>query len=865
VVGTDLAQAFAMSKLALARGVAVLLLSTGWGRAHAQDSIPWSEQERAFFEDGAALLIAQEERDKLLRLEPEARRRQIEGFLARDPQPDTAANELRVGIAARQRLAFEGQVPSGDVRFLLRFLHGSPSAVQRVDCGEVFVPSEVWTFAGADGAARRVVLFRKPGGSGWELWRPADGKPALYTEPMRYWLSVQPRRIDTKHCAEAKLLDEVTGIKGLGESAESRKGEGAVRGNDDLLAPPADLAAWAARAAIDAGSGGLSGAEAVAEQLPVSSVQVRFPAREGGRMVTEIAIELPVGAAATVQDGDALVRRLSAQGVLERRGEHFEDFRLRFRAKGAPDEKAAVVIERRLRPGEAFVARIWLTDDLSGRRALVTRGFLVPSAPESGLAPLRAATAMPAAAPEPVAERAAEPVSADAIALVPPTEDAVAVTWRTVALTTGQRIRKVAFFVDGARQLTVGRPPFSAELRLTPLPTEQLVRAEGLDETGTVVATAELLLNPRDGRAGVRIVEPAAAVGAARETKVRLAVTVPNGRLVRAVELRLNERLVATLRSAPWEALLRLPAEDLVFLVAEVILDDGTGATATRTLRSSGYIDEVNVESVELYLAVRDGAGEIVRDLRQEEVSVLEAGKAQVIQRFEWVKTLPLRLGVVIDCSGSMSSALAEAQGAAQAFLRAIMKPGDQAFLESFSGSPTLDLPLTDDTGALIFALNGLRAQGPTALHDALVQGLRQLAGTRGQRALVLLADGEDNASAIAFEDALEYARRSGTAIYTIGLDLPFPGFGVRQKLQRLAEETGGQAFIANRASELDAIYATIEEELRSRYLIVYQRDSACGSDTLPPSSCPLELKLRKGVQARVTRVVASAPAKPST
>jgi hypothetical protein len=121
----------------------------------------------------------------------------------------------------------------------------------------------------------------------------------------------------------------------------------------------------------------------------------------------------------------------------------------------------------------------------------------------------------------------------------------------------------------------------------------------------------------------------------------------------------------------------------------------------------------------------------------------------------------------------------------------------------------------------------------------------------------VVLSDGDDNSSAITFQNAVEYARRSGTVIFTIGLDLPASGFGVRNKLQELASSTGGKAFFAGKASQLQTIYADIEEELRSRYLIVYQRSGGCVEDQ---TACPVEVRLPSGMKARVTRVVGDKP-----
>ena len=79
---------------------------------------------------------------------------------------------------------------------------------------------------------------------------------------------------------------------------------------------------------------------------------------------------------------------------------------------------------------------------------------------------------------------------------------------------------------------------------------------------------------------------------------------------------------------------------------------------------------------------------------------------------------------------------------------------------------------------------------------------------------MVLLSDGDDTSSAMAYRDALEYARRSGVTIYTIGLNVGKLQTGVRGKLTELARETGGRTFFISQASELTLVYKEIEEEL---------------------------------------------------
>jgi len=144
-----------------------------------------------------------------------------------------------------------------------------------------------------------------------------------------------------------------------------------------------------------------------------------------------------------------------------------------------------------------------------------------------------------------------------------------------------------------------------------------------------------------------------------------------------------------------------------------------------------------------------------------------------------------------------------------------------------FAQRPSLLMPLTSDAMAVEAAFRDLPAIGNTSLHDALVYSLYQFRGIRGRKALVLLSDGDDSSSLVTFEDALAFAQRSGVAIYTIGLDIGKLSLGIRDKLDRLATETGGRTFYIERADELASVYGEIERELRSQYFLAFAPDPA--------------------------------------
>jgi Ca-activated chloride channel family protein len=113
-----------------------------------------------------------------------------------------------------------------------------------------------------------------------------------------------------------------------------------------------------------------------------------------------------------------------------------------------------------------------------------------------------------------------------------------------------------------------------------------------------------------------------------------------------------------------------------------------------------------------------------------------------------------------------------------------------------------------------------LRAEESTALYDAIVRSLYNFHDVRGQKALILISDGKDTASKFTFDQALEYARRAGVPIYAIAIDIELTDIDARYHLGRFCTETGGNVYYIHGTSELDRVYADIQSELRSQYIL---------------------------------------------
>ena len=236
------------------------------------------------------------------------------------------------------------------------------------------------------------------------------------------------------------------------------------------------------------------------------------------------------------------------------------------------------------------------------------------------------------------------------------------------------------------------------------------------------------------------------------------------------------------------------------------------------------------VDLVSLSVTVNDGA-RYVTDLEEADFEIFEDGIKQQATFFSKVQE-PIALAILIDTSASMESKLETAQEAAIGFARR-MRRGDVMEVIDFDGQVTILQPFTSDQQLLERAIRQATANGSTSLYNAIYVSLKDLKRARARRteeirreAIVVLSDGDDTSSLVAYDEVLDLAKRSETAIYAIGLR---QGEGPRREfkeaefvLRQLSQETGGRAYYPGTVAELPKIYEQIAQELSSQYSIGY-------------------------------------------
>ena len=183
----------------------------------------------------------------------------------------------------------------------------------------------------------------------------------------------------------------------------------------------------------------------------------------------------------------------------------------------------------------------------------------------------------------------------------------------------------------------------------------------------------------------------------------------------------------------------------------------------------------VGIEVVSLNVTVTDGTNRYVTDLDEAMFSIFEDGVMQDVSYFNR-SNQPIALALLLDTSASMEDKLATAQEAAVGFARRL-RTADVAEVIDFDSRVEIVQPFTNDSLALERAIQQTAAGGSTALYNAIYISLKELKKIQARnvdevrrQAIIVLSDGEDTSSLVSFEEVLELAKRSETAIYAIGL-----------------------------------------------------------------------------------------------
>ena len=264
------------------------------------------------------------------------------------------------------------------------------------------------------------------------------------------------------------------------------------------------------------------------------------------------------------------------------------------------------------------------------------------------------------------------------------------------------------------------------------------------------------------------------------------------------------------------------------FLTASGVADPDIWSSAR--LSAPSFTIHRDVPEVRLQFTVSDELGHPVKGLTAGDVRILDNESAVPrIRHFSQSEDLPLQIGILLDVSDSVHKTVAREKLASDLFLQSVLRPEtDRAFVLAFSSESRVWQAPTGDRESLRQSLSGIREQGTaTNLYDAVFYACRGRFAQNGdsgivQRILLLLSDGNDTGSLHALPDAVAQAQLHDVQIYALSIH-PKRGTSAGDEiLMRLADETGGHFYMANSESELRAVFASMEQQMRTQYSVSF-------------------------------------------
>jgi Ca-activated chloride channel homolog len=277
----------------------------------------------------------------------------------------------------------------------------------------------------------------------------------------------------------------------------------------------------------------------------------------------------------------------------------------------------------------------------------------------------------------------------------------------------------------------------------------------------------------------------------------------------------------------------------------------------------------INVtDLVVLHATVIDEKGQFVTGLEKDNFKVYEDKVEQKLSVFTH-EDVPVTMGLVIDNSGSMKEKRPQVNAAALSFVKT-SNPHDEVFVVNFNDEYYLDLDedFTSNQDELREALEKIDTRGSTALRDAIIGSLDHLKkGHKDKRVLLVITDGDDDASVKSFDYTVKAAIESNAVIYAIGVFSDYDRKNdkkmvrhSKKDLTTLAESTGGLAMFPDSLAEVDQVCQDIARDIRNQYTLGYYPTNAAKDgtfrsvkvDLIPPKGrTKLTLRTRTGYYAQ--------------
>jgi Ca-activated chloride channel family protein len=230
---------------------------------------------------------------------------------------------------------------------------------------------------------------------------------------------------------------------------------------------------------------------------------------------------------------------------------------------------------------------------------------------------------------------------------------------------------------------------------------------------------------------------------------------------------------------------------------------------------------KVQVRLVEVYASVYDHKGQYVEGLGRENFRVFEDDKQQHITGFE-ADSASLSCAILLDTTGSMGEALPRVKNSVMKLID-VLGAGDAVAIYTFDQRLVVRQEFTTDKVAAKRAVLRTRAEGQTALFDALSETSQEISTRPGKKALVVFTDGDDNSSMLNANAAVTRAKKAGIPIYAIAEGEATHSANLKKLLGELSTRTGGTSYEVKKLNDVDLVFQKIALDLRHLYMLTYQ------------------------------------------
>ena len=352
------------------------------------------------------------------------------------------------------------------------------------------------------------------------------------------------------------------------------------------------------------------------------------------------------------------------------------------------------------------------------------------------------------------------------------------------------------------------------------------VRAHQTVEQSAVVTVQHADAQDNTPRPAIRITSPLGRTGVAGKVRIVAQVEFPEGRpplVLPAVQFAVDGVPIGGVVYGPpyaveWD-------DENPFEQREIVaeLEDASGNTVRDLVVLPPFeIDyKTSIRSVLLDTGVYDGRGRTVANLEDKAFTIYEDAALQTIDVVTQ-RTAATTIALLVDNSHSMRRRMPAVRAAAGKLAKNLAS-GDHVIVVPFNHHVGPITGPTNDVATAAEAIDAMRAEGGTALLDAVAEGVRLLDGASGSRALVLITDGYDENSTIDVVDAVKKANVANVTIYAVGIGgVAGVSMNGESTLRQLASGTGGRVFFPWRDSDLLGVSAEISLDAHSRYLVTY-------------------------------------------